>query len=170
MVEVQGEIVIDWRPEDVFDFVPDEENEPRSNPQMRLAKKLTEGPIGVGTSFRAEMTGRGRVLLMTIRFTEFDRPRRLEERVRMKAMDLTGRLTFDFPVRPGGAVATKCPSTVGTPRSEGDVGRRDGSRARRGPTPLPTAAHLIGEVGERPRVGRTGSCAWLSFEFPRLGN
>jgi len=55
MVEVQGEIVIDRRPEDVFDFVADEENEPRYNPQMRSAKKLTDRPIGVGTSFRAEM-------------------------------------------------------------------------------------------------------------------
>jgi uncharacterized protein YndB with AHSA1/START domain len=77
MVEVQGEIVIDRRPEDVFDFVADEENEPRYNPQMQLAKKLTDGPIGVGTTFRAETTGRGRVVPMTIRFTEFDRPRRL---------------------------------------------------------------------------------------------
>ena len=95
MVEVQGEIVIDRRPEDVFDFVADEENEPRYNPQMRLAKMLTEGPSGAGTSVRAEMTRRGRVVPMTIRFTEFDRPRRLEERVQMKAMHLTGWLTFE---------------------------------------------------------------------------
>jgi hypothetical protein len=59
MVEVQGEIVIDRPPEEVFDFVADEENEPQYNPQMRLARKMTEGPIGVGTSFYAEMT-RGR--------------------------------------------------------------------------------------------------------------
>jgi uncharacterized protein YndB with AHSA1/START domain len=95
MVEVQGEIVIARRPEDVFDFVADEENEPRYNPQMRLAKKLTDGPIGVGTTFKAEMTGRGRVVPMMIQFTEFDRPRRLAERVQMTAMDLTGGLTFE---------------------------------------------------------------------------
>jgi hypothetical protein len=58
MVEVQGKIVIDRPPDEVFDFVADEENEPRYNSQMRLAKKITEGPIGVGTSYRAEMTGR----------------------------------------------------------------------------------------------------------------
>lgn len=94
MVAVQGEIVIDRPPDEVFDFVADEENEPRYNPQMRLAKKVTEGPIGVGTSFRAEMTGRGRVVPMTIQFTEYDRPHRLAERVHMKSMDLTGGLTF----------------------------------------------------------------------------
>ena len=95
MVEVKGEIVIHRPPAEVFDFVADEENEPRYNPQMRLAKKVTEGPIGVGTSFRAEMTGRGRVVPMTIQFTKYERPRRIAERVQMKAMDLTGGLTFE---------------------------------------------------------------------------
>lgn len=95
MVEVNGEIVIHRRPEEVFDFVANEENEPRYNPQMRLAKKITSGAIGVGTAFRAEIKGRGRILPMTIEFTEFDRPRRLAERVCMDAMDLTGGLTFE---------------------------------------------------------------------------
>jgi uncharacterized protein YndB with AHSA1/START domain len=95
MVEVQGEIVIHRPSDEVFDFVADEENEPRYNPQMRLAKKVTEGPIGVGTSFRAEMTGRGRVVPMTIQFTEYERPHRIAERVQMKAMDLTGGLSFE---------------------------------------------------------------------------
>jgi uncharacterized protein YndB with AHSA1/START domain len=95
MVEVRGEIVIDRPPDEVFDFVADEENEPQYNPQMRLAKKITAGPVGVGTSFRAEMTGRGRVVPMTIEFTEFDRPHRLSEHVHMKSMDLTGGITFE---------------------------------------------------------------------------
>ena len=29
---------------------------------MRVAKKITEGPIGVGTSFRAEIIDRGKVV------------------------------------------------------------------------------------------------------------
>jgi len=95
MVTVQGEIVIDRPREEVFDFVADEENEPRYNPQMRLAKKTSQGPIGVGTTFRAEMTRRGLVVPMTVEFTEFDRPRRFEERVHMEAMDLTGGMTFE---------------------------------------------------------------------------
>ena len=95
MAEVQGEIVIHRPSDEVFDIVADEENEPRYNPQMPLAKKVTEGPIGVGTSFRAEMTGRGRVVPMTIQFTEYERPHRIAERVQMKAMDLTGGLSFE---------------------------------------------------------------------------
>jgi uncharacterized protein YndB with AHSA1/START domain len=139
MVEVQGEIVIDRRPEDVFDFVADEENEPQYSPQMRLAKKLTEGPIGVGTSFRAEMTGRGRVVPMTIQFTEFDRPRRLEERVQMKAMDLTGGLTFE-PV--DGATRMRWSWNLEPPVSSGSwPGRgRDGAAAGEADLDEPQAA------------------------------
>ena len=95
MVGVQGEIVIGRELEEVFDFVANEENEPRYNPQMRLAEKTSHGPIGIGTSFAAEMTSYGRVMPMTIEFTKFDRPHRLVERVHMEAMDLTGGLTFE---------------------------------------------------------------------------
>jgi uncharacterized protein YndB with AHSA1/START domain len=95
MVQVKGEIVIGRRPDEVFDFVSDEENEPRYNPQMRLARKTTDGPTGVGTTFLAETTGRSGVVPMTIQFTEYDRPHRLAERVHMKSMDLTGGLTFE---------------------------------------------------------------------------
>jgi carbon monoxide dehydrogenase subunit G len=95
MVEVRGEIVIDRPREEVFDFAIDEENEPRYNPQMRSAKKTTDGPIGVGTSFRAEMTRWGRVVPMTVEFTEVDRPNRVAERTHMDAMDVTGGLVFE---------------------------------------------------------------------------
>jgi uncharacterized protein YndB with AHSA1/START domain len=95
MIEVKGEIVIERPVDEVFDFVANEENEPQYNPQMRLAQKITDGAIGVGTSYRAEMTGRGRAVSMTIEFTEYDRPRRLAEQVQMKSMDLTGGLSFD---------------------------------------------------------------------------
>jgi hypothetical protein len=60
----------------VFDFVADERNEPRYNPQMTLAEMVTQGPIGVGGTFHSVMTG-ARAADMTIEFTEFDRLRRL---------------------------------------------------------------------------------------------
>ena len=72
-----------------------QENEPQYNPDMRVARKTTEGPIGPGTSFHAEMTGKGRVVPMTIRVTEYERPRTIRERVEMQAMDLTGGLDFE---------------------------------------------------------------------------
>ena len=60
MVTVQGEVVIERPREEVFNFVADGENEPRYNARMRVAKKITEGPIGAGTSFSQEIMGRAR--------------------------------------------------------------------------------------------------------------
>lgn len=95
MVEVDGEILIERAVDEVFDFVANQENEPQYNPQMRVARRTSEGPIGIGTTFHAEMTGRKRVVPMTIRVTEFERPRRIRERVEMRSMDLTGGLDFE---------------------------------------------------------------------------
>jgi polyketide cyclase/dehydrase/lipid transport protein len=97
---VQGNIVIERSIEDVFDFVADERNEPRYNPQMTRADKVTDGPIGVGTKFHSVMRGVGGGADMTIEFTEFDRPRRIAETTHMANMNINGLLTFQ-PV-PGG--------------------------------------------------------------------
>ena len=100
MVHIEGEIIIAGPPEIVFDFVADERNEPRFNPQMLRAEQITPGPIGLGTRFRAETASRGRTIEMVIEFTTFERPRRLASSTRMSAMDVHGTLTFD-PVPEG---------------------------------------------------------------------
>ena len=100
MLRIKGEITIERPPEAVFDFVADERNEPRFNPQMLKAEQVTPGPIGPGTRFRAEVARRGRPLEMVIEFTDFERPRRLSSSTRMSAMDIRGTLTFD-PVPEG---------------------------------------------------------------------
>ena len=100
MVRIEGEIVINRPAEDVFDFVADECNEPRFNPRMRSVEKITEGPIGVGTRFRAETVSRGRPVEMLIEFTGYERPHRLASSTQMSSMGLHGALTFDSV--PGG--------------------------------------------------------------------
>jgi len=70
MVRIEGEIVIKRPLEEVFDFVADERNEPRYNPRMRRAEQISDGPIGVGTRFRAEIASMGRLVEMVIEFTE----------------------------------------------------------------------------------------------------
>ena len=95
MVAVKGEIVIDRKPQEVFDFVANGENEPRYNSQMRVAKKITDGPIGVGTSFRQEIVGPRKVVPMTTEFTRFDAPRCLSEVSAWTGGTSTGELTFE---------------------------------------------------------------------------
>lgn len=92
--QIEGEIGIERTVAEVFDFVADERNEPRFNPQMTSVEKLTGGEIGLGTQFRAEVLSGGRPLSMIIEFTDFDRPRRLGSRTTMSGMVILGELTF----------------------------------------------------------------------------
>lgn len=100
MVHVKGDITIARTAQEVFDFVADERNEPRYNPQMTSAEMVTRGPIGVGSRFHSVMTGVGRGADMMIELTEFDRPRRLASTTHMSSMDINGVLLFE-PVSQG---------------------------------------------------------------------
>jgi hypothetical protein len=93
-VPQEGEIVIHRPLEEVFDFVADERNEPRYNSRRRGADKLSDGPIGVGTQFRAEIGGLGRTMEMITAITTYERPRRFGSRTRLLLMDTEGTLTF----------------------------------------------------------------------------
>jgi uncharacterized protein YndB with AHSA1/START domain len=100
VIRIKGDIVIGRPVEEVFDFVADERNEPRYNPQMRLAEKISDGPIGLGTRYRAEVVSGGKPVSMVIECTAFERPRRLASKTTMSAMDVAYTLTFE-PVPEG---------------------------------------------------------------------
>jgi uncharacterized protein YndB with AHSA1/START domain len=100
MAQIQGELVINRPIHEVFDFVADERNEPRYNPRIRRAEKLSPGPIGPGTRFRAEAVTLGRTTGMTIEYTVYERPGRLASSIHMPAADIAGTLRFD-PVANG---------------------------------------------------------------------
>jgi hypothetical protein len=95
VARIEGEIMIDRTVGDVFDFVADERNEPRFNPQMTLVDKLSDGEIGLGTQFRAEVMSGGKPLSMVIEFVSFERPHRLASRTTMSGMVILGELTFE---------------------------------------------------------------------------
>jgi uncharacterized protein YndB with AHSA1/START domain len=100
MARIEGQIVIDRPVEKVFDFVADQRNEPRYNPDMIRAEKTSAGPVGLGTRFHAETKTRRRTADMTIEITACERPRRLAHAIHLSNMDIRGTLLFD-PV-PGG--------------------------------------------------------------------
>jgi uncharacterized protein YndB with AHSA1/START domain len=100
MIDITGDITIDRQVEDVFDYVADQRNEPTYNAQMRLAEKISDGPIGVGTQYRAEVVSGGRPVSMDIEVTAYERPRRLTSKTTMSAMDIAYTLTFE-PVGEG---------------------------------------------------------------------
>ena len=95
MARIEGEIAINRPVDEVFDFVADERNEPGYNPRMARVEKLSPGPIGPGSRFRAEAASWRRTVPMTIQYTAYERPRRLASSIRMAAADIQGTLTFD---------------------------------------------------------------------------
>jgi hypothetical protein len=95
MARVTGEILINRPVETVFDYVADQRNELAYNPRMVRSEKITGGPIGVGTRFRASARSGRRAMEMLIEITQYDRPRRLGSQTTMSSVDINGGLTFE---------------------------------------------------------------------------
>lgn len=95
MAHISGEITIDAPVQEVFDLVADERNEPRYNPRIARAQKVSEGPVGRGSRFVAEPKGMGAKGEMTLEVLEYERPQRLHNVVRSSYMQVDGTLTFD---------------------------------------------------------------------------
>ena len=57
--------------EEVFDFFSDMINETKWNPNVKTIESTTEGPIGIGTGFKAVYRKQGS---MSFHITEYDRP------------------------------------------------------------------------------------------------
>ena len=128
MARIRDEIEIDRPVDAVFDFVTDGRNEPKYNREMLRSDKLTDGPIGAGTLFRAVHTSARGPVEMIVKVTEFDRPRRMASTTTMTWAEVRGALTFapsgsgtrmhwEWEVRPKGLAKMLTPVV-------GVVGRR----------------------------------------------
>jgi carbon monoxide dehydrogenase subunit G len=100
MARVRGSIDIDRPIDEVFDVVADHTNEPRYNPAMTASHRLDDGPVGVGSRFRATVLTRGKPQQVEIEITGFERPSEMASRSVMGRSTVTGRLRFD-PVTSG---------------------------------------------------------------------
>ncbi|MEP7046273.1 MAG: SRPBCC family protein, partial [Ilumatobacteraceae bacterium] len=56
---------------EVFDYLSDPRNELEWNPNVETMDKISDGPIGVGSKFRAKWT---KSKLVTMECTKYDRP------------------------------------------------------------------------------------------------
>jgi uncharacterized protein YndB with AHSA1/START domain len=77
------EMVIGRAPEDVFDYCSDLRSELQWNPRVKYVEKLTDGPVGVGTRYRARWSNSGPT---AVEVTRFDRPRRWETNAKTRGM------------------------------------------------------------------------------------
>jgi uncharacterized protein YndB with AHSA1/START domain len=65
------ETVIHRPPQEVFDYCSDLRSELQWNPKVKYVEKLTDGPVGVGTRYRARWANSGPT---TVEVVAFDRP------------------------------------------------------------------------------------------------
>ena len=91
---VQGSTYIARTPEEVFDMVADQRNEPQFNPEMEQVELLTPEPVSAGSTFKVQVRSGGSLIPMTVTYTEFQRPNRVGSRTTTESMDISGTLTF----------------------------------------------------------------------------
>jgi uncharacterized protein YndB with AHSA1/START domain len=84
------ETVIRRSPEDVFDYCSDLRSELQWNPKVKYIEKVTDGPVGVGTRYRAQWSNSGPT---TVEVVAFDRPRRWETTAKARGMGVRFRGT-----------------------------------------------------------------------------
>ena len=71
MPVITNSVVLPCSPEMVFDYLSDLRAELEWNPACEVMEKLTDGPVGLGTRYRAKWKGSPYVELETV---GFDRP------------------------------------------------------------------------------------------------
>lgn len=164
MPKVTGDIVIDRPVEEVFDFAVDARNEPLYNPDLLRSEKLTDGPVGAGTRFRASHRQGHGTVEMAVEITRLDRPRRMASRTTMPWSEVDGELTFEavstgtrmrwaWDVRLKGCTRALTPLV-------GFIGRHQERACWRGlkryveTHPAPSSGPLA-DAGSRPRFGGT---------------
>ena len=116
-VVVEDAVEIRATPEAVFDYCTDTGREIEWNPRTRYVKKLTDGPIGLGTRFEGEWL-KGDPMLTE--YVAFDRPRAWRSIGRSRRLHATSegrvaptaegtRLVLRMELRPSGALRLLLP-------------------------------------------------------------
>lgn len=67
-VVVENAVEIARSPEEVFDYCTDMSREPEWNSRTRYVVKITQGPVGLGTRYRAEWIKGNPILVEYVRF------------------------------------------------------------------------------------------------------
>jgi hypothetical protein len=100
VTRIRGSIEIACPVEVVFATVADQTLEPSYNPRMLRSEKVTPGPVGAGTRFRAVARMAGRDLPMTVETMDFRPPHHLGVLSAVDGTVIDG--TIDFAPCPSG--------------------------------------------------------------------
>jgi uncharacterized membrane protein len=92
---METSIVIDRPLEEVFRFTTDFENQPKWQSRLLEAKKMSEGPIGVGTTWRLRAKFLGRRIEFEQECTEYAPNRIYGGKSRSGPFPIAGRQTYE---------------------------------------------------------------------------
>ncbi len=109
MPVISNSVVIRCTPEEAFDYLSDHRSELEWNPTCKVMEKITDGPVGAGTKFRAKWKLSP---VVELEIVEYDRPHRWKVHnggalevtmtVRLEPANEGTRLVTHFDVRPHG--------------------------------------------------------------------
>jgi uncharacterized protein YndB with AHSA1/START domain len=113
MAQFEISTVINRPVEEVFAVLSNYENNPKWFPSAIEVKQTSEGPIGVGTTYRTVLTFLGRRIEGETEFTEYEPTRRfaakstsgpfpVENRTTFERVEAGTRVTFTTVAEPGG--------------------------------------------------------------------
>lgn len=75
--QIEATTAVDRRVDEVFAFVSELQNLPRWDPLVRGSRRVSEGPIGVGTTYRLRVRAMGMRGTITVRCTGFEPGRKI---------------------------------------------------------------------------------------------
>ena len=111
MTVIRSSVVVPCSPEEAFDYLVDVRHEQEWNPDMMSVEKLTDGPVGIGTRYRAKW--RSAPTSLVVETISYDRPRSwshhnggpLEVTLTARLTPVAGgtRLDTEFDATPHGA-------------------------------------------------------------------
>lgn len=84
--EFSGSAVIERPIDEVFAFLADGTNDPKFSPRVQEIRKVTDGPVGVGTVFESKVKDAGMTTSRKFELTTFEAPTKIRWAERSKNM------------------------------------------------------------------------------------
>ncbi len=95
MAKLEFSIVINRPVEEVFAFLCNAENDPKWASGSIEVKKMSQGPIGVGTSWRSVGKFLGQRMESESEVTEYEPNRKYASKIKVESMPYEARATFE---------------------------------------------------------------------------
>ena len=101
--QFSGSVVIDRPIDEVFAFVADGTNDPKFSPRVQEIRKVTDGPVGVGTIFESSVKDAGLKSNRRFELTVFEAPTTIRWTERSKNMITVPDGGYDLEAVDGGS-------------------------------------------------------------------